>query len=90
MPFTSVQNYLSDGNLIEYEGMWHTFPVGWVDSSVFDLDEKLVISNLWDRLFLHSDGLCLWSRRVLAPVVRNGPGSSRTSWTTTAFIVAGS
>ena len=35
------------------------FPVGWIHSYALNFDEELVVTSLWDRLLLHSNGFGL-------------------------------
>ena len=61
----------SEGDLTEYKEIRHTFPVGWIDSCVFDLDEEFVIAYFWDWLLLHNNSVGLGSSSVSAPMTRS-------------------
>ena len=84
--FHVYPNGASDGGSAGHE-IRRTFPVGWVDSYVLGLDKEFVIADFWDRLFLHSNSFGLASN--LASEITTEARKARTSWITTAFIVAG-
>lgn len=68
---TSIGTIGQIGDLTGHDEKGRTFPVGWVDGYVFDLDEKFVITDFWDRLFLYGNGFCLESSSVSAPMTRS-------------------
>lgn len=89
MYFTSNQIACQNGGLIEYRGVGRTLPVRRVDRRVFDFNKQFVITNFWDRLLFHSNGFGLRVAACYSSGRRRRMGDIHTSWTTTAFIVAG-
>ena len=71
MYLTSIRTVRQIGGLAGCEETRHTFPVGWIDSCVFDLDEEFVFTNFWDRLLLHSNGFGLGNSSVSAPMTKS-------------------